>query len=895
VVKRGPIGIHLLAWAALSATAARGAEVALLTQDTPWRVWMVTGRRTERDASGHPVAVVDGKNRAPLSSQSLALTRLPPPQWRETSFDDHLWGRHGGDLSDWCGLYGNMLETGNNEEPKTLCLRTRFGIADPARARDVQLDVEYVGGAVAFLNGKEIGRGHMPGGPIEIFSPADGYPKDAYTLDDPEWPVPIGPPEPKDANLRHFRKRVRHLSLKLPAESLRKGTNVLAIVIHHAIVNPAAPRVQGRYTWWHVGMGEIRLTSPTGAGVIAYSEAAKPTRVWSAEPYEQVTAKPKRRQRLDRGIETIVPRSAMTQGLASGNPFDPVVPIRIQVPRNGIANGQVVLSDPAGLRNVSASLGDLIGPGGAKMASGAGAVRYAAQGEDTHWCDELLAEPPPGATVIPIWVEVRTAKDQPPGWYVSRLAIKADGKQLDVPVHVFVSAFTVCDARDFRSLIYACHSPDAVALQYKVKPWSDEHVRMMEPSLAAMGQLGNDVMLVPVVLESHLGHQAGLVRFVAKGEKLEPDFSVLRRYMDAYLKHCAPPKAVVFYVWTGAGEMEEANAYEGRRIPSRAVSKRGALRVSVYDPATGAYAPRAVPVATDEGAERFYKPLLDGVHRIIVQERGWPEKTIMLGIGSDHRPSQRAGERFRTWAPYARWDLYSHFSGDPASGGDGRLIATGGMEVGIKEAPTEPCPCCHTRELTWPSGLDYLCFSILRGGPGTFGSPLAIRTAIFQTGRWTRLHMDFWPKLVRRSNLIWGASQNWLLGRRESGPVPTVRLQLIRESLQDFEAMLTLRLAQTRPDDPALVPFIRPGMHNLRAILEKETGPGSSASYLGFMAEMYAHVRAGLGIYGSWCNLPQTEPGYDWPSWLARLHAAAAEAVGEKTTATWSHPPPETR
>jgi hypothetical protein len=322
------------------------------------------------------------------------------------------------------------------------------------------------------------------------------------------------------------------------------------------------------------------------------------------------------------------------------------------------------------------------------------------------------------------------------------------------------------------------------------------------------------------------------------------------------------------------------------------VAKRGALQVSQYDPATGTYTPRAVPAATDEGAQRFYKPLLDGIHRTIVKERGWPEKTIVLGIGSDHRPSQRAGELFREWAPYARWDIYSHFSGDPAPGKDGRLIATGGLEVGIKEAPTEPSPCCHTRELAWPHDLDYLCGTVLRGGPGTFGSPLAIRTAIFQTGRWTRLHMDFWPRQVRKNNLIWGATQNWLLGQREPAPVPTVRLQLIRESLQDFEAMLTLRLAQARPDDPALTPLMRPGFHGmLRSMLEKQTGAGTSSSYVDLMTEMYAHVRAGLGVYGSWAHIPQTELGYDWPAWLARLHAAAAETAWERTTAVWSAPP----
>jgi hypothetical protein len=191
----------------------------------------------------------------------------------------------------------------------------------------------------------------------------------------------------------------------------------------------------------------------------------------------------------------------------------------------------------------------------------------------------------------------------------------------------------------------------------------------------------------------------------------------------------------------------------------------------------------------------------------------------------------------------------------------------------------------------WPSQIDYLCLPVLRGGPGTFGSPVALRTAIFQNGRWTRLHVDFWPRVVRNGNLIWGATPLWLLGRREGEPVPTVRLQLIREGLQDFEAMLSLQLAQTTPADPVLAAIFQPGYHRLRPHLENRTAPGDSSSYTDLMMEMYAHVRAGCGIYGCWSNLPQTELGYDWPSWLARLHAAAAKAAGTKTDASWTEPP----
>jgi hypothetical protein len=43
--------------------------------------------------------------------------------------------------------------------------------------------------------------------------------------------------------------------------------------------------------------------------------------------------------------------------------------------------------------------------------------------------------------------------------------------------------------------------------------------------------------------------------------------------------------------------------------------------------------------------------------------------------------------------------------------------------------------------------------------------------------------------------------------------------------------------------------------------------------------------------WGSPFYLSQSELSCDWPSYVARLHLAAAELAGVKTEATWERPP----
>jgi hypothetical protein len=402
--------------------------------------------------------------------------------------------------------------------------------------------------------------------------------------------------------------------------------------------------------------------------------------------------------------------------------------------------------------------------------------------------------------------------------------------------------------------------------------WSDEHFQKMAKTLALMGQVGNDVVHVPV-LASNVGgtgksgvqfNWQPMVRWIKTPHGLKPDFSLLEKYLDAYVKHCAPPRAISFYIWGASSAKEIADAYEGRRIPTRENIKYSPPTVLVYDPETRTTAASPVPVIGEAGSEQFWKPFLDGA-RALVTKRGWPERVVMLGLGGDIRPGQKTAELMKQWAPYARWDFLSHFSGDPPPR-DGRMIATGGMEIGMREWP------CWTGMLKLvefeervQKPYDFLELPTDRWMHQEYSPPLVFRTMTANWGCIGRIGLDFWDaKKIRgapKSTSFFSHVESLTVPGPE-GPLPTVRFQMFREGLQDAEVKATIVRAYWKLSEDQRKPY--------QALLE----------------ELGTRMSWGAPWYLSQCEL-----AYDWPGYVARLHQAAAELAGVKSEARWEAPP----
>jgi len=859
------------------------AEAEVVGAQTPWRVFLVTAEPIYREKGEVRCRSRDGRaaafDPAKVDPAKYRTSPMPAGEWVKADFDDHRWPRYQGDLADFLGGWG--AEVPNPERglwPAIVCLRTFFGIADPEKASGLKLSIVCLGGAVAYVNGQEVGRGHIPHGEIAPLTPAEDYPIEAYTTDDGKTPLPVlastkrgGPPQPEAKWLARYDKRIRTVTLDVPSRLLVKGRNVLAIALRRA---PAAGPFE-RSGWSHVGFREARLTSASGAGVIPYAEAIKGTHVWSASAVDQATGTPAPNSLIHRSwFWTLYwGRGMPVKGVQQGNPFDHLQCVTLTMPRNGVGSGQTVVSDPDGLRGVAASLGPLKGPGGALLPAAGVQVRFAAQHPGVHYCDALMEKPPEGARTVPVWLIVQAPKDQAPGAYASDLSLEANGKKFSVPVQVLVTGLTLPDARDFSSSVGLTHSPETLAAHYKVEMWSEAHLRLMEKTLALMGQLGNDVVHVPILISGvggtgksgvHFNWQP-IIRWTKTPQGLTPDLTLLGKYLDAYVKHCAPPRAISLYIWGASSAKEHADAYENRRIPTRENVKYSPPLIEVFDPQTGAASKTQAPAIGDDGGEQFWKGLLDAVRALVVK-RGWPERVIMLALGGDIRPGQKTAELVKQWAPYARWDFLSHFSGDPGPR-DGRMVATGGMEVGMMEWPRGAASLRLAEfEERVAKPYDFLELPTDRWQHQEYSPPLVFRTMTANWGCIGRIGLDFWQarasRASPRSSSFFSHIES-LTVPGPDGPLPTVRFQLLREGVQDAEIKAAIVRAYLKLPEEARKPY--------RALLDELL------------------VRMG---WGSPFFLSQSELAYDWPAYVARLHLTAAELAGAKSPAAWHQPPP---
>ena len=370
---------------------ALGADVEVISSQTPWRVFLTLTPTITR-VNGKPAGVNrndDGETSPPPSPASP----LPPVDWMEPQFDDSGWGRYREDLFEMIGGYGIEVGGGTRSGvwPALLCLRTRFGVTDPAKASDLKLSLTHLGGAIVYVNGREVARCHIPSGRIEPVTLANDYPPAAYVLVDGRTPLPRlqGSNAPNECRDR-YEQRIRKLNVTLPREALVRGGNVLAIELHQAAVVP--PAGVGA-DWSHVGVREIQLTSRSGGGAIPYAQAVNGLLVWNAWPMETIADRRVEQFRFAGWKHAPSGIGAPLKGLSVGNPFDPLRPVRMAAPRGGVCSGQVVLTDFSGLKDVSAELGPLTGPGGAEIPANAVQLRYAVQPEKIHYCDVLTEDP----------------------------------------------------------------------------------------------------------------------------------------------------------------------------------------------------------------------------------------------------------------------------------------------------------------------------------------------------------------------------------------------------------------------------------------------------------------------------------------------------------------------
>ena len=683
------------------AGAAKGNAVVVLDTSGFWRMHHTFAMPVIREDEGpKPIppagAEIDGWKKIVEKG-----TALPPAGWTATEFDDGAWYR---------GTGGGACRT---PYLSRLCLRGLFTVTDPQAVKGLSLAVDFYGGAVVYVNGRELARQKVKAGAAGADALADDYPLEAFVQEDGNLITLRGNEallrkDVAPSTLQRIEKRTRTLEVPIPANLLRKGVNVVAVELfrapYHKVLD--AHKVVQTYkskalthdmSWNTCELRRVQLTAAGAAGVASGATRPQGVQVWNSDPL------------------------ATDFDMDFGNPAEPLRPIRLVGARNGVYSGKVVVGSTSPIKGLKAAVGDLAGPGGGKIAAAQVRLRYA-----TPWdvcrttnegcvdttaypalanplyalCESPPAEVPvavknPGAkpsasssaavvkynierffldtpnqpafvngAVAPVWVTVKVPKDAKPGLYKGQVAIEADGKKVaDVPVEVKVADWTVPDPADYATWVDLVQSPDTLALEYGVPLWSDRHFEMIARSMKYLGEAGGRILYVPLIAHTNLGNLETMVRWVKRGEdKYEYDFTIMDKYLDAAEKGGVRPKVVVLNIWDlytfgkGGKAVRFVDAEAGG-VARTGGGEKGPL-VTVVDPATNKVENVYLPTYSDPASKALWKPLFAAL-RERLRKRGL-EGAMMIGMISDDWCSKDQVEFFQEVAGPLPWVSASH-------------------------------------------------------------------------------------------------------------------------------------------------------------------------------------------------------------------------------------------
>ena len=344
-----------------------------------------------------------------LLNQPGVQTTPPPADWMEPAFDDRDWSRHQKPFKMAKDFYVDGV-VDHFFQVRLACFRTTFEIPDPDQAGKLHLRLVYRGGVRAFLNGKEIGRGHLPEGELAPDAPAEPYPAEAYILLNGEYPpdrkpaghrrqvmvkpeIPLvtdigvyaGAPDDFDGleksdrvpgpyrraraigyggncflnragYERIMKLRDRVLEIGIPRSRVNKGTNVLALELRSSELGPAALGWKipwsGNIAWKHGWLLDVQLRTG-GKDVPSVLHRPAGIQVWVEDVHHRMYTP-------DFYPPGELPRQA-----------------RIVAARNGTHSAQIVIGTDRELKGLRATVRDFRGAAKAPLPASIARVLYA--------------------------------------------------------------------------------------------------------------------------------------------------------------------------------------------------------------------------------------------------------------------------------------------------------------------------------------------------------------------------------------------------------------------------------------------------------------------------------------------------------------------------------------
>ena len=581
-------------------------------------------------------------------------TAPPPADWMKPEADDRAWMR------------GPARLFARTPYLAMLAMRGRFEVTNPAAAGDLSLAIDYYGGVIVSLNGKEVGRGNVPRTADPAQAIAEPYPMEAF-LDGQGKLIVDSFRSPSPA------VRTRSVQLTVPKSLLRKGTNVLAIEVVRApypgILLDKKPYGVGGMSkdpglmWNTCEIRTVTLSAGNLAGVVPNVSRPGGVQVWNANV-------------LSGDTDTDY-----------GDPTEPLHAISIISPRNGAMFGKVVIGRDKPIKNLHVTAGDLTS-GGSNIPASQVSFLYGIQGgkeilppedgirtypEGLDFLDALVGEPLKEfssarsrdssgrvGAVVPLWVRVKVPRNTPVGTYKGFVTVTmADAAAVRVPLEVKVLPWTIPDPQDFKTWVELIQSPDTLSVEYNVPLWSEKHFEFIARSFQLISDTGARSIYIPAIAHTNLGNAESMIRWIKRpGGKYDWDFSVMDKYLDTAQKYLGTPKLVVLQVWEVYMNTKDSTGRRFGEILDENQKETGGAPLVTFVDANGKTENGTIPKLGDPASKAIWQELISKV-RERLKKRGL-EKTLQLGMFTDSTPNKEDTKMFHDIAPDLAWVQQGH-------------------------------------------------------------------------------------------------------------------------------------------------------------------------------------------------------------------------------------------
>ncbi|MEQ1675926.1 MAG: glycoside hydrolase domain-containing protein [Chitinophagaceae bacterium] len=372
----------------------------------------------------------------------------------------------------------------------------------------------------------------------------------------------------------------------------------------------------------------------------------------------------------------------------------------------------------------------------------------------------------PGETVRPVWLSINIPSSTVPGTYNGKIEVVSDKGTTTLDLKIKVQDHVLPRPHDWTFRLDLWQNPWVIAEYYHVKPWSAEHMILLEKHLKLYAEAGGKFITTYAVHSpwsdnSYMIEGAMIEWIKRKNGSWKFDYSIFDQYVQLCMK-TGIDKAITIYTPIPWGE-----------------------RFRYLDEATGSYVYERWLPTTDTFKTNWNVFLTD--LKIHLEKKGWFNKTY---IGINENAMEQTLSAIKVVKEHsAKWKIT--YAGDWHQELDALLddySCVYGKEPGINDVQKR-----SSRKFT---STYYICCTPAKPNTFVFSPPVE--------GRWLgwyalahgydgllRWAYDAWPADPVRDarHLLWPAGDCFMV---YPGAASGIHFEKMREGIADYEKMKIL-------------------------------------------------------------------------------------------------------